>query len=245
MKLQEQVPQKTDKTTDSSMEELLTAIGITPDLSSPEKRKLVTDSLDVGQTAQPFPFYAFLLGAKHDEEVAAFSTSHWNELHRLSGKKCLLFSIYPPLNPDKEIQAYWKDRLGKPLPKKGAEDLDLSISYTMAKDLNIKFSKLPCLHITDSPAGAHGVTLKLPKWNEQELLLLFHAIFDVLGAVDPEDPDRLKQAKCKLENHQIKKVGSYVKEHWKEYRSTETMKKAVEDFLTYILATMTGSLMAR
>ena len=192
------------------------------------------DSSAAGAT--PYPFYAFLLGTSDHKEIAAFVETRWASLHALTGEDCLLLSVFAPKQPDPTVTAYWEKRTGVPMERIAPAQPPIDWCYAVARELDIGMDGLPVLYLTDAVIGGHGVALKLPPWNEADLMRLFEAIFQAVHEAADTGERRMETVRQNLEGYGLEKTVVYIRQHWKECINVETLKKAIEILISGILA---------
>ncbi len=214
-----------------TLSEIMTRIGFPPDVSGSAAG---TGAADAG--TKPYPFYAFLLGTEDHKEIATFVEARWASLHALTGEDCLLLSVYAPQQPDPAVTAYWEKRTGISMANIAPAPPPIDWCYAVARELHLGMDELPVLYLTDALAGGHGVTLKLPPWNEVDLMRLFESIFQAVHEAVDSGESRMQTVRSNLEGYGVQKIVVYVRQHWKEYINVETLKKAVEILISGILA---------
>jgi len=106
---------------------------------------------------------------------------------------------------------------------------------TGARGLDLEMDELPVLYLTDALAGGKGVTLKLPAWEEDELMRLFEAIFQAVHEAAGSGDRRMETVRENLKGYRLANIEAYLKQYWKENNNPKELVKAVWKFFTGLL----------
>jgi len=179
--------------------------------------------------ANPFPFYAVLLGRSSDKFLAKFIDENASMVHNTTGETCLLFNSYPITKIPPDLKNYWKENLSdKDYHELVEEGPNPDLSYSIAKVLKMKREKMPCIFITTSLEDKNGIYFKIPNWSEKNLSKLFDYLMDKLDKIAQLDDEERSQKLLNIGKYSRWKIGSlYIKNNWISWVTSENTPKII------------------
>ncbi len=134
-----------------------------------------------------YPFYGLLLPSPIEHPANAYVRSHWDQMHALTGRDCLLLTALAPDRMSATAQKFLTDLVGEEKAQRAMENYQqepeemAANAYKLAQETRIDYSKLPCLVLMSDLASNQRIIQKLPGWDEEALRHYFESLFGVLG----------------------------------------------------------------
>jgi hypothetical protein len=152
----------------------------------------------LAQAEQQYPFYGLLLPGPGDSQLNRYVRASWESVHMMSGSACMLLTTLVPDHPTRDMRDFLINLVGEEKanqawkeyrysPQKVANDV-----YILAQQLQIDYSKLPCLVLMADLGSQQRVIQRLPDWDDRHLSHLFEALFDKTNKLAHE-PDAQKR----------------------------------------------------
>jgi hypothetical protein len=134
-----------------------------------------------------YPFYALLLPSPAESPTNAYVRSHWDQVHALTGKDCLLLTALAPEHMSASARKFLTDLVGEEKAQRAMQGYDqtpeqmAANAYKLAQETRIDYNKLPCLVLMSDLASKQRIIQRLPGWDAEGQRHLFEALFSVLS----------------------------------------------------------------
>ncbi len=134
-----------------------------------------------------YPFYGLLLPSAAESPVNAYVRRHWDELHAMTGRNCLLLTALAPGRMSATAEKFLAELVGEEKAQRamqsyqqGPEEMAAN-AYKLAEETRIDYNKLPCLVLMSDLSSNQRIIQRLPAWDDEALRALFEALFAVLS----------------------------------------------------------------
>jgi hypothetical protein len=139
------------------------------------------------QATGKYPFYGLLLPSAVESPANAYVRSHWDQVHALTGRNCLLLTALAPDRLSETAQKFLTDLVGADRAQRAMQgyqqepEQKAANAYKLAQEARIDYNKLPCLVLMSDLSSNQRMIQRLPNWDAEGQRQLFEALFSVLS----------------------------------------------------------------